>query len=899
LALTPGSRLGVYEIVTPIGEGGMGQVYRATDTLLGRQVAIKILPDAFAADPDRMARFEREARTLASLNHPNIAAIYGFEKSTGLHALVMELIEGEDVSQRIARGAIPVDEALPIAKQIAEALEAAHEQGIIHRDLKPANIKVRPDGTVKVLDFGLAKALEPAAVLVPSMSVSPTITSPAMTQAGMILGTASYMSPEQARGKLVDRRADIWAFGVVLFEMLTGRRAFDGEDMTEVLGAVVRLEPNFDALPRDVPQRIRRVLEVCLRKDLRQRAQAMGDVRLALAGAFETTAPGPAAAVSTSPSRGRGAAMAAVAALLIASGLAVPAVRRLREAPPAAPAETRLEIVTPEADQPSSFALSPDGRQIIFAATSVGTSRLWLRSLASTTAQPLAGTEGATNPFWSPDGRSVGFFANGQLMRLDFGGSAPRALAPVTAGSGGTWSADGVILFAPNRTTRLMRMAASGGEAVAVTSLEPQQQGHAWPVFLPDGRRFLFFALGAADVSGIYLGALDGSAPVKLTPGSFAAGIYVPPGVNPGDGRWLVWTQGQSNGTLSAQRLDIDRKALTGEPVVLADRVVGSSASVAGVIAYRTGSNLRQLVWFDRTGAQRGTLGEPDTSNLTQPRVSHDGQRIVVARNMQANQDLWLLNGDRTTRLTNVPSQERFPVWSPDGSKIVFYSNRTGPGDLYVTLASGGSSEERIVASDQFKWATDWSPDGRYLLYNSIDPQSNADLWLLPMAGDRTPSVFLKTPFRETYGAFSPDGRWVAYASTESGRPEIYIRPFVPPGAAGTVRPSSGNPETTGQWQVSTAGGIHPRWRADGKEVYYINPAGAMMAAPIAVTGATLTAGAPVVLFPTHIYGGGIDNQQGPQYDVAPDGRFLINTELNTATSPITLIQNWQPETKK
>ena len=476
MAFTPGTRLGVYEVNAPIGEGGMGQVYRAMDTTLGRHVAIKILPDAFASDPERLARFEREARTLASLNHPHIAAIYGFEKSAGVHALVMELVEGEDLSQRIARGAIPFDEALPIAKQIADALEAAHEQGIIHRDLKPANIKVRSDGTVKVLDFGLAKAMEPAAGSSPNLSMSPTITTPAMTRAGMILGTAAYMSPEQARGKTVDKRADIWAFGAVLYEMLTGRRAFEDEDVSMTLSKILQREPDFDALPLSVPARASQALRVCLRKDPKQRAGDIRDVRLALDGAFETMGTQTTAMAMTAASRGRlvGMTALAVAAVIVAIALAIPAVRHLRETPPPLPLETRVDIVTPATAQPTDFALSPDGRQIVFSASSDdGASQLWLRSLATTTAQPLSGTEGARGPFWSPDSRSVGFMAGNALKRLDLGGGAPQTLAPVSSGGGATWSANGVIVFAPITRGTLMRVSATGGAVAAATTLGP------------------------------------------------------------------------------------------------------------------------------------------------------------------------------------------------------------------------------------------------------------------------------------------------------------------------------------------------------------------------------------------------------------------------------------------
>ena len=912
MALAPGTRLGVYEVTAQIGVGGMGEVYRATDTRLKRQVAIKILPSSLAADADRLARFQREAEVLASLNHPNIAAVHGLEESDGIKALVMELVEGPTLAEQIAGRAgpsgpagLPLDEALPIARQIAGALEAAHEQGIIHRDLKPANIKVRPDGAVKVLDFGLAKAMEPAPGSSPSMSMSPTITTPAMTQAGMILGTAAYMSPEQARGKTVDKRADIWAFGCVLYEMLTGQRAFPGEDITDTLAAVVRAEPEWSLVPRAVSPTLLVFLRRCLQKDPKQRVGDIRDVRLALEGAFETAAPQ--TAITASGRGGRPlpwmAALAVAVVLMVA--MAVPTVRYLRETPPPAPPETRLDIVTPTTDQPASFALSPDGRQIVFVASGDGGSRLWLRALATTTAQPLAGTEGATWPFWSPDSRSVGFFAGGALRRLDLGGGAPQTLAPATNGSGGTWSADGVILFAPSTTTSLMRMSAGGGAATAVTMLGPQQGGHVAPYFLPDGRRFLFGAFGAPDTAGIYVGALDGSASTRLAPAD-SSGVFLPGLAGAfGGGGWLLWVRA---GTLGAQRLDAAQTALTGEPVTLADGVaVGAfgpnavSVAAAGLVAYRTGGgSLRQLTWVDRSGTMRGTVGDPNSS-LDGPRVSPDDRRVVVARTAQGNQDIWLLDGARTSRVTFDAALDWFPVWSPDGTRIVFRSHRTGSGDLYQKLTSGAGVEERLAASDQVKTPTSWSADSRFLLYMGQDPQTNTDLWVVQMTGDRTPSVFLKTPFREAYGAFSPDGRWVAYHSNESGRMEIYVRPFVPPGTASTLRLRSGQAAEAagGQWQVSTTGGIMPLWRPDGKELYYLNPAGAMMAAPITVTGTTFEPGAPVVLFPTHIYGGGVDAQLGRQYDVAPDGRFLINTVPDTAAAPITLLMNWNPEAKK
>ena len=890
MSLTPGTRLGPYEITTPIGQGGMGVVYRATDTSLGRQVAIKVLPDAVAQDAERLARFEREAKTLAALNHPHIAAIYGFEKSGGLHALVMELVEGEDLSQRLLRGAIPLDESLAIARQVAEAVEAAHDQGIIHRDLKPHNIKVRADGTVKVLDFGLAKAIESGSGIGGQglASLSPTITSPAMmTGGGMILGTAAYMAPEQAKGKAVDRRADIWAFGVVLHEMLTGRQLFLADTIPETLAHVMTRQIDVTALPAGTPRRIRDLLARCLDKDPKKRLRDIGEARIRLeevmSGAAEER-------VSAQPaSSGRLAWISAVAIAVVAIGaLAIPALRHLLET---MPPEMRLDIVTPPTGTPTSFALSPDGRQIVFVATDDKASRLWLRSLSTTTAQPLAATEGATHPFWSPDGRSIGFFAAGALKRFDIGGGAPKTLAPAANGSGGTWNAADVIVFAPAVTGPLLRVPATGGAAVPVTTLAPQQFGHFNPQFLPDGQRFLFTVGGSVDTTGVYVAGLDGSAPTRLV-SDYSSGTYAPQG-------WLLWMRG---GSLMAQRFDVDRRALTGEPLTLADGLAVDAASIrnavsvaeTGLVAYRTaGGAQRQLTWFDRSGTARGVVGEPHDS-IIQPRVSPDGRRVVMARATEdGSQDLWMLDGARASRFTFAPAQDIFPVWSPDGTRIVYTSRRTSLGGLLQRLTNGSGDDEPLLSTDQNLTPTGWSRDGRFLMYMSIDPKTNADLWVLPMTGaERKPFLFLKTPFREAYGTFSPDGRWVAYHSNESGRPEVYIRPFAPPGTTGASA-------TGGQWPVSTAGGILPMWRADGKELYYVNPDGAMMAAPISVNGSTVDPGTPVMLFPTRMHGGGADIQVGPQYDVTADGRFLINTLLNDVPTPITLLQNWHPEAKK
>ena len=518
-----------------------------------------------------------------------------------------------------------------------------------------------------------------------------------------------------------------------------------------------------------------------------------------------------------------------------------------------------------------------------------GASRLWLRSLASTTAQPLAGTEGAVYPFWSPDSRSVGFFADGKLKRLDIGGGAPQTLATAFP-CGGTWNADGVILFTTTTVGPLFRVPATGGEAVAVTKLD-RQSNHRFPSFLPDGRQFLFYARGTPETGGIYLGSLDSAETQRLTAAD-TAGLYLPSGM----AGWLLWVR---TGALVAQRLDLEVKALTGDPVTLADPVAfdataaasAVSVSALGLMAYREGgADGRQLAWFDGSGKALGAMGAPDKDNLTSPRVSPDGRRVAVYRTVQGNTDIWLLDGTRTNRFTFDAALDRYANWSPDGRRIVFESNRKGHRDLYQKSSSGAGAEELLVESAQDKNPTGWSADGRFILYNSADPQTARDLWVLPMGGDRKPWVFLKTRFEERFGQFSPDGRWVAYMSNESGRLEIYIRPFAAPAAPGGTGQAA-----SGQWLVSTAGGIYPLWRHDGKELYYVGPNGEMMAAPITATGTTLQPGAPVALFPTRIYGGGVDNGLGRQYDVTRDGRFLINTVLDDGSSPITLIQNWNP----
>jgi serine/threonine protein kinase/Tol biopolymer transport system component len=881
MSLPAGTRLRPYEIVAFIAAGGMGEVYRARDTKLGRDVAIKILPAEFAQQSDRLARFEREAQLLASLNHPHIAHIYGVEDSGGVRALAMELIEGQTLADLIKSSDRPsVRDALKIARQIAEALEAAHEKGIIHRDLKPGNVMIDADGQVKLLDFGLGKSIDRD----PTSDLnSPTITAMA-TMAGVMIGTAAYMAPEQAKGRAIDKRTDLWAYGCVLYELLTGRRAFAGEDLSDTIAAIMRGEPDWSALPVDTPPPVRRLIQGCLQKDRRARIADVSAVRFALDEAEHSSATiPPPLPPAPSPRWGWLGALAVAAVVIVA--MAVPTMRHLRET---TPPETRPDIVTPRTDHPEMFALSPDGRQIVYVASGDGASRLWLRSLATTTATPLAGTEGATYPFWAPDSGAIGFFAGGALKKVSLDGRTPQTLALAFNGRGASWNADNVIVFAPDTTSALMRVSATGvGGATPATTLAPGQGAHLVPYFLPDGRRFVFSVTGAPEVTGIYLGALDGSAPTRLvaTPLEYMVAHgpqYLPSG-------WLLWLQA---GTLAAQRLDVAKAALVGAPVTVADGLAAAvSGAMTGLVAYRTSTRQTQLTWFDRSGAPQGTIGEPDSTLRLSPRASPDGHRVLINRSMQGTIDLWLLDRGHSNPVRSDAADRRDGVWSPDGNWIVFRSFRTGAGDLYRMLASGVGEEELIVGSDQIKTPHSWSKNG-FLLYLSIDPRTKGDLWVVPTAGKPATSKIVGTPFRDAYGEFSPDGQWVAYQSDESGHMEIYVRPFTPPGQAGAADGERPIP-------VSTAGGISPFWERHGKELYYLNPAGEMMAVPITVAGSTLRFGVPVIAFPTHIYGGGMDIQQGRQYDVAPDGRFLINTVLDSAPAPITLLQNWDPAAKK
>jgi Tol biopolymer transport system component len=886
LAIHAGQRVGPYEILAVIGAGGMGEVYRAHDSRLNRDVALKILPEIFAADPDRMARFEREARVLAALSHPHIAAIHGLEESGTTRALVMELLEGPTLADRIAAGPIPLDEALPIAKQIAEALEYAHDHGVIHRDLKPSNIKVSTDGSVKVLDFGLAKALQDEPVTADPRD-SPTL-SMAATMPGVILGTAAYMSPEQAKGKPVDRRADIWAFGVVLFEMLTGKPLYSEDTVAETLASIIKEDPPLDRLPSGTPSTIGNLLRRCLEKDPRQRLRDIGEARIAIERMSDTSAE-PVAAQGKNPER----FWVAVVAIAVVAALAS-AFLYFRGKPP----ETALlrSTILPPDNTTLDFttglglpAVSPDGKRIVFGArTADGKAPLWVRSLDTLTAQPLAGTDGATFPFWSPDSRFIAFFADGKLKKMDATGGSALTLADAPQGRGGSWSREGVIIFAPANTFGpLLRVSSAGGGSTPLPSGEGRM-----PWFLPDGRHFLYQALPGrpGDQNGngklaIRVGSLDaGESKVVMDAGSNA--IYAR--------GYLLFLR---NATLMAQPFDAKRLATTAEAVPIAEQIqtvlnsgtVGVfSASETGMLAYHTGVGAGGLLltWFDRNGKQGAALGEP--ANIIGFQFAPDRKSLAAAIQDPSNTDIWIYDVSRglRTRFTFDPAIDHSPVWSPDGRSIVFASGRKGHFDLYRKASNGSGAEELLYADNREKTPTSWSPDGKFLLYYNNAAAAGADVWALSLTPEQPgaplkPFLVLQTPFNEFDAQFSPDGRWIAYTSDESRRAEIYVTPFPPP-------PSGSG----GKRQISTAGGFLPRWRQDGKEIFYRGLDRRLMAAEVFPSGGTLEVGQVRPLFGATPY---TTENINPLYDVSADGQhFLLRIfPEQKSGEPLTLVQNW------
>jgi Tol biopolymer transport system component len=897
-----GKTLGHYQILEKLGAGGMGVVYRAEDRTLDRQVAIKVLPDAFTGDPERLARFEREARLLASLNHPNIAAIYGLEEAEGKRFLVLELVEGQTLAEQLHRGPLPVEDTLEICRQIAEGLEAAHEKGIIHRDLKPANIKVSPEGKVKILDFGLAKAFheEPAAA---DLSQSPTVTEQ-MSRPGVILGTAAYMSPEQARGKPLDKRADIWAFGVVLYEMLTGKQVFGGETVSDTLAAVLKSEPDLSVLPVAVPANIRKLLRRCLERDRKKRLQAIGDARIEIeecqsapAELAEAEVPGLPAGVERVPLKRERQVWAMVAAVLLLATIAsTVAYFRLARAPAPAviseilpPENTQFNFTGPSGGPP---VISPNGHTLAFPAVdSSGKKMLWVRSLDLQTAQPLAGTEGAALPFWSADSRALGFFADDKLKTIEASGGPAVVVADAPDYGGGSWNRDGTILFATLTGQALYRVAASGGSPVPVIKLDASKYlACAWPTFLPDGKHFLY-AAGAADsaLTGTYFASLDGKENRLLIRG----------------GGYAVYASGLllslRNDTLMEQAFDPQRGQLKGDPHPVAERVVEVlrhgffDASENGLLIYQQGVGRvggRRLRWFDRAGKELDFIGEIGT--YCDVRLSPDGRKLAFSAG-DPNSEIWVDELARGVgmRLTFDPDTDHgVPVWSLDGSRILFgaFTGKARKG-IYQKPSNGAGGEELLLASETSDtpiYPTSWSSDGRFILYAHGDPGSLAqgDIWVLPLVGDRKPRLFLQAPVAAYDGQFSPDGRWVAYTSKESGREEIYVVPFDAAKVLDTG-PRSANARAGGRWQISASGGHSPRWRSDGKEIFYLSPDNQMMAAGVEERGNILEVQTAQPLFRTMV---------APffsPYDVTPDGKKFVINASNVQNVPLTLVVNW------
>jgi Tol biopolymer transport system component len=881
----------------------MGEVYRAFDSDLGRQVAIKVLPDTFVDDPERIARFEREAKTLAALNHPNIAQIYGLEKADGRRALVMELVEGPTLADRIANGPIPVDEALPIARQIAEALEAAHEHGIIHRDLKPANIKIRLDATVKVLDFGLAKTIDSIAAMGLNVSQSSTITSPApMTSAGMVLGTTAYMSPEQARGRAADKRTDIWAFGCVVYEMLTGRRAFEAADGSDTLAAVLRASPDWNALPRDVSTAVRLMLKRCLEKEPGGRIGQIGTARFLMTEAVTTLAD---TAVSA-PAKGyvlqRRAALAIAAGLL--GGVVLTAAVVWVSLPWIPPPEERAyrALIPPPDDAAVTgpaggrFAVSPDGRQLAFVATGPDRqSRLWIRRLDGTNAHALPGTEDAAFPFWSPDGRFVAFTAQNKLKTIEASGGPALTVCDVTLpyGAPGAWSRDGTILLTP-AVGPLHRVRASGGVPSPITTLNTDrgETVHGWPSLLPDGQHFLYLALvgapGAAKAV-TYVASLNGLEQPRVVLADGTAAGYV--------AGHLLYPRGR---TLVAHTFDTERLELSGQPRPIADRLdvhdnrlAGAfTTSDTGVLVYQTTLAQRsQLIVYDRLGTQVSTVGDP--SEVFDVELSPDGTLALasVLDTAMNTRDLWIfeLRRNQRTRFTSDPAEDLQGVWHPDGGRITFSSNRKGQLDLYEKAVTGTEPEIPVLTDRINKYSLNWSSDGRFLLYQtgSALSQTLSDLYALPFFGDRRPFPVVRSPFDDSRGRISADGRWVAYHSNESGRDEVYVTSF---------------PDALRRWRVSTGGGRYPKWRRDGRELFYLAPDDKLIATAVDGRGAAFNVGVTLALFDARPRSGGyLGFGQGSNFDVFPDGqRFLVNVSIEQAqTAPISVILNWPALLKK
>jgi len=870
----------------------MGEVYKARDTRLGREVAVKVLPPHLSDNPEFRQRFEREAKAISQLSHPHICALYDVGRQDGLEYLVMELLEGQTLGDRLDRGALPLDQTLKIGVEIADALEKAHKQGIVHRDLKPGNVMLTRSG-VKLLDFGLAKSLTPARE--EAFTSLPTEAQQPLTEKGTVMGTFQYMSPEQLEGKEADARADIFALGCVLYEMATGRKAFSGKSRASTIAAIMASDPPpISSISAMAPPALDRVVKSCLAKDPEDRWQSAHDVKSELQWIAEagSQAGAPATVVSRRKTRER---IGWAALGLSFAGLLVFAALWLRGRG-SHPAILRASINVPDGavfslylDSAGPGQLSPDGRSIAFSAVKDGRSQIWIRALDSLESRALPGTENGGYPFWSPDSQWLAFFAAGKLQKIAASGGAPQVLAEAPNGRGGDWNREGVIVFAPDAFGTLFRVSAGGGDARAITKLGATQSTHRWPAFLPDGRHFLFYGStgqlhGLTPKDGLYVGALDSTQSTFL----FAADSNA------------VFSEGYlvlvHANTLQAIPFDPSALRVNGEPIALASPVQRDfgrmrgmfSVSPGGLLVYHGGTSglVNRLAWLDRSGRRLETFGEPGL--YSDPSVSPDGGRIAVglANPLDLRYQILIFtgNGQLPTPFTFGPASNGFPVWSRDGTEIAFSSNRSGEGDLYSKAVSGrGSDRQRVPASDGYP--TDWSPDGRFLAYGSLrhsGGSSRTELWIAPLSPGGKPYVFVKEGIKEPFARFSPDGQWIAYNSYESGVSRIYVAPF---------------PEGAGRWQVSTGDGYEPHWRADGKSLFYVGGDNVVYEAAISTSGG-FQVGAVRELFKV----GDLPQTAEWHYDVSPDGTrflFVVPAEGGPPSSSMTLVTNWTADLKK
>ena len=892
MALASGTKLGPYEIQSPLGAGGMGEVYRALDTRLDRTVAIKVLASHLSSSPELKQRMEREARAISSLNHPHICHLYDIGSQDGTDYLVMEFLEGETLAERLRKGAMPLNEILKIGIAVAESLAVAHRQGIVHRDLKPGNIMLTQGGA-KLMDFGLAKPLGLQATgagsgSAPSFTAAATLSGPSplspLTSAGSIIGTIQYMSPEQIEGKEADARSDIFAFGAVLYEMVTGKRPFAGKSQISLASSILENDPEPVSTVKPLtPTAFEHVVTTCLQKNPEERFQAAHDIKLELQWiAADRSAPA-VAALPPSPPQARerlGWALALVAAIVLSAAAAMflyhPAqtARAIRTVinPPE---KTTLNLTGDGAGPP---VLSPDGTSIVFAATGAdGKTGLWVRPMNSLEAHALPDTDGAIFPFWSPDSRSLGFFADSKLKTIDLNGGSVQAICDAQLGRGGAWGPGGVIVFSPEPSAPLMRVSASGGSPAPITKVDSAQYtSNRWPFFLPDGKHFLYLALhhdpSKSANNTLYYASLDRSENRPLFRSQSNA-VYA--------NGFLLFARGDQ---LMAQTFDPAKGTLSGEPRSVAKGVMNdistwhmdASASSDGLLVFASGgSGDLQLVWMERGGKQISTIADKIT-NLQFARVSPQGDRVALQIDAGVN-DIWVLDLARgvRTRLTFGPIANTLPVWSPDGKWIAYSSNRTGHFDLYRKPSDGSGSEEILFTNEQESIANDWSRDGKSLIYTRRTPEGHGEIWVLPLEGERKPSLVVA---RGNQGQLSPDGHWLAYGSSESGALEVYVVAF-----------GGGQ----GKWQVSARGGVQPRWSKDGKELYYMDPTYNLFAVPVKDAGGALQFGAPQTL---------VSGWSAPQvfYDVAPDGKkILLDRVSQQVSQSVTVVTNFASELKK